>query len=80
MLAMMKDLGLIESSVLPVDELGTNDAGPELSTDDHCASDMDEESLPLGQWATMPRRSRRVAGQAFIDPFVDVESLENHGT
>ena len=29
---------------------------------------------------TMPRRSRRVARQDVIEPFVDVEPLENHGT
>ena len=47
-----------------------------MSDDPH----VDDMNLSLGQWVTMPRRSRRVARQEAPDPFIDVEPLENHGT
>ena len=73
------DLGLSEINIDPVDELGTNDAESESPNDDHDAAGIDDANLPLGQWKTMPRHSRRVAVQGVIEPFTDAEPLENHG-
>ena len=73
------ELGLSESNVQPVDELGLSDAESELSNDDHETVGMDEENLSLVQYATMPRRCPRVAGKATVEPFVDADQLENYG-
>ena len=40
----------------------------------------DNTNLPLGQWVNMPRRSRRVAREDVVEPFIDVDPSENHGT
>ena len=40
----------------------------------------DNINLPLGQWVNMPRRLQQVAHEEVIDPFIDVELLENYGT
>ena len=74
------DLGLSESNIELVDELGTKDVESESPNDDHDAAGTDDSNLPLGQWVTMPKCSRRAARLGVIDPFVDVELLENHGT
>ena len=71
---------MTECNEEPSDELGTNDTEPESLNDDDNALDTDDAKLFIGQWMTMPRRSRRVARQDVIEPFVDVEPLENHGT
>ena len=42
--------------------------------------DIEHTHPPLGQWVTMPRRSRRIDGQAIFEPFVETEPLQNHDT
>ena len=71
-------LGLTEGHEEPHDELGTNyvTREPESCND----GKEDYTKLPIGQWVTMPRRSRKASVQDTLESFVDAESLENYGT
>ena len=51
---------------------------PGSCDDKNSALDTDDTILPLGQWVTMPRRPRRVAGKRVLEPFADAEPSENH--
>ena len=64
------DLGMVESSKSSENIEEQNDI---------IKDNFDNTNLPLGQWVNMLRRSRRIAREEVLDPFVDAEPVENHG-